>query len=117
MSLARQRIAELGCASVDKVPKAFVDSGGFRRLETEAADTAIRRVREAAYPLILNLFGSEMPRGKEGRRVLARLGQDLVRIEKTLGYSLRPTPNDMREQNARARHYRNRHVQAYGGTP
>jgi hypothetical protein len=29
-----------------------VDRGGLRRLETEAAEAAIRRVREAAYPLI-----------------------------------------------------------------
>jgi hypothetical protein len=97
LSLARQRIAELGCVSVDKDPKAFVDSGGLRRLETEAADAAIRRVREAAYPLILNLFGSELPRGEERRRVLTRLGQDLARIEKTLGYSPRPAPDDMRQ--------------------
>jgi hypothetical protein len=58
----------------------------LRRLETEAANAAIRRVREAAYPLIFKLFGSEMPRGKERKVVLARLSQDLSRIEKILGY-------------------------------
>ena len=50
LSLASDRIAELGCAAVGEDPKAFVDRGGLRRLETEAADAAIRRVREAAYP-------------------------------------------------------------------
>lgn len=89
LSLASDRIAELGCAAVGEDPKAFVDRGGLRRLETEAADAAIRRVREAAYPLIFKLFGSEMPRGKERKLVLTRLGQDLARIEKTLGYRLR----------------------------
>lgn len=73
LSLASNRITELGCAPVGEDPKAFVDRGGLRRLETEAADAAIRRVREAAYPLIFKLFGSEMPRGKERKRVLARL--------------------------------------------
>jgi hypothetical protein len=34
------------------------------RLETEASETAVRRVREAAYPLIFK-FGSEMARGKQ----------------------------------------------------
>ena len=47
LSLASDRIAELGCAAVGEDPKAFVDRGGLRRLETEAADAAIRRVREA----------------------------------------------------------------------
>jgi hypothetical protein len=56
------------------------------RLETEAAGAAIRRVREAAYPLIFRLFGAEMPSGKARKLVLTRLGQDLRRIEKTLGY-------------------------------
>ena len=60
--------------------------GGLRRLETEAATEAIRRVREAAYPLIFKLFGSEMPGGKERKLVLTRLGHDLARIEKALGY-------------------------------
>ena len=81
----------------------------MRRLETEAATEAIRRVREAAYPLIFKLFGSEMPRGKERKLVLARLGQDLARIEKTLGYRLRPSRDDMREQTSeRVRRYRER---------
>ena len=86
LSLASNRIAELGCAPLGEDPKAFVDRGGLRRLETEAADAAIRRVREAAYPLIFKLFGSEMPRGKERKLVLRRLGQDLSRIEQALGY-------------------------------
>jgi hypothetical protein len=93
LSLASDRIAELGCDPVDDDPKTFVDRGGLRRLETEAADAAIRRVRKAAYPLIFKLFGSDMPRGKERKVVLARLSQDLSRIEKTLGY---------RERHARA---------------
>jgi hypothetical protein len=86
LSSASNRIAELGCAPVGEDPKAFVDRGGLRRLETEAAEAAIRRVREAAYPLIFKLFGAEMPRGKERKLVLRRLGQDLARIEKNLGY-------------------------------
>jgi len=98
LSLARERIAELGCPPIGESPKAFVDRGGLSRLETEAAEIAIRRVREAAYPLIFKLFGSEMPRGKERQIVLQRLGQDLARIEKNLGYRLRPTPDDAREQ-------------------
>jgi hypothetical protein len=87
LSLASDRIAELGCAPVGDDPKTFVDRGGLRRLEAEAAEAAIRRLREAAYPLIFKLFGSEMPRGKERKLVLARLGQDLARIEKSLGYA------------------------------
>ena len=86
LSLASNGIAELGCAPVGEDPQAFVNRGGLRQLETEAADTAIRRVREAAYPLIFKLFGSEMPRGKERKLVLRRLGQDLSRIEQALGY-------------------------------
>jgi hypothetical protein len=97
LSLASDRIAELGCNPVGDDPKTFVDRGGLRRLETEAAEAAIRRVREAAYPLIFELFGSEMPRGKKRKVVLARLGQDLSRIEKTLGYRLRSTRDDSRE--------------------
>ena len=85
--MASERIAELGCAPIDKDPKAFVDRGGLHRLETEAANAAIRRVREAAYPLIFKLLGSEMPQGKERKLVLTRLGRDLSRIEKALGYS------------------------------
>ena len=109
LSFASDRIAELGCAAVGEDPKAFVDRGGLRRLETEAADAAIRRVREAAYPLIFKLFGSEMPRGKERKLVLARLGQDLARIEKTLGYRLRSARDDAREQTSeRMRRYRER---------
>ena len=91
LSLASNRIAELGCAPVGEDPKAFVDCGGLRRLETEAADAAIRRVREAAYPLIFKLFGSEMPRGTERKLVLIRLGEDMARIEKALGYGQRAT--------------------------
>jgi hypothetical protein len=98
LSLARERLAELGCPPVGENPKAFVDRGGLRRLEAEAAESAIRRVREAAYPLIFKLFGSDMPRGKERKAVLNRLGQDLARIEKTLGYRLRPTRADVRAQ-------------------
>ena len=86
LSLASERIAELGCAPVGEDAKAFVHRGGLHRLETEAADAAIRRVREAAYPLIFKLLGSEMPHGKERKLVLTRLGRDLSRIEKALGY-------------------------------
>jgi hypothetical protein len=98
LSLARERIAELGCPPVGENPKAFVDRGGLSRLETEAAEVAIRRVREAAHPLIFTLFGCEMPRGKERKVVLKRLGQDLARIERKLGYRLRVTGDDSREQ-------------------
>ena len=87
LSLSRERIAELGCDPIGEDPSAFVDSGGLRRLENEAANAAIARVRQAAYPLIFNLFGCEMPRGKARNLILARLGQDLARIEKELGYS------------------------------
>ena len=73
LSLASDRIAELACDPVGDDPKTFVDRGGLHRLETEAANAAIKRVREAAYPLIFKLFGSEMPRGKERKVVLARL--------------------------------------------
>ena len=103
LSLARDRIAELGCPPIGENPKAFVDRGGLRRLETEAAEIAIRRVREAAYPLIFKLFGSEMPR-KERKFVLTRLGQDLARIERALGYRL--GRHDMRDH--RERPYRKR---------
>jgi hypothetical protein len=94
LSLARERIAELGCPPVGENPKAFVDRGGLRRLETEAAEVAIRRVREAAYPLIFKLFGDEMPHGKERKLILTQLGQDLGRIEKTLGYRLRSSRDE-----------------------
>jgi hypothetical protein len=97
LSLASDRIAELGCDPVGDDPETFVDRGGLRRLETEAADAAIRRVREAAYPLIFRLFGSDMPRGKERKVVLARLSQDLSRIETSLGYIQRPARDDGRE--------------------
>jgi hypothetical protein len=108
LSLASDRIAELGCAPVGEDPKTFVDRGGLRRLETEAADAAIRRVREAAYPLIFKLFGSEMPRGTERKLVLTRLGQDLRRIEKTLGYR-GPARDDVRESTSdRVHRYRER---------
>jgi hypothetical protein len=103
LSLASNRIAELGCDPVGEDPKTFVDRGGLRRLETEAAEAAIRRVREAAYPLIFKLFGSEMPRGKERKLVLTRLGQDLSRIETTLGYEQRPTLDNVREPKYRKR--------------
>ena len=90
LNLASNQIAELGCAPVGEDPGAFVDRGGLRRLEIEAAETAIRRVREAAYPLIFKLFGSEMPRGKERALILKQLGRDLSRIEQALGYSEQP---------------------------
>jgi hypothetical protein len=106
LSLASDRIAELGCAPVGEDPKTFVDRGGLRRLETEAADAAIRRVREAAYPLIFKLFGSEMPRGKERKLVLRRLGQDLSRIEKTLGYGGSARDNVREPKSDRVRRYR-----------
>jgi hypothetical protein len=96
LSLASNRIAELGCPPVGEDPQAFVDRGGLRQLEKEAADTAIRRVREAAYPLIFRLFGSEMPRRRERKRVLAQLGRDLSRIEQALGYDKRPTKDATR---------------------
>jgi hypothetical protein len=86
LSLASERIAELGCAPVGEDAKAFVHRGGLHRLETEAADAAIRRVREAAYPLIFKLLGAELPHGKERKLVLTQLGRDLSRIEKALGY-------------------------------
>ena len=86
----------------------FVDRGGLRRLETEAADAAIRRVREAAYPLIFRLCGSELPRGKGRKFVLTRLGQDLRRIEKTLGYR-GPARDDVRKlESNRVHRYRRR---------
>ena len=97
LSSASDRIAELGCAPVGEDPQAFVDRGGLRRLETEAAEAAIKRVREAAYPLIFKLFGAEMPRGKERKLVLNRLGQDLNRIEKTLGFRQDPTKDALRK--------------------
>ena len=97
LSLASNRLAELGCAPVGEDPKAFVDLGGLRRLETEAATEATKRVREAAYPLIFKLFGSEIPRGKERKLVLTRLGQDMRRIEKALGYGERHARDYVRE--------------------
>jgi hypothetical protein len=107
LSSASNRIAELGCAPVGEDPKAFVDRGGLRRLETEAATEAVKRVREAAYPLIFKLFGSEMPRDKERKLVLTRLGQDLRRIEKTLGYEQEHARGVVREPRPRhARRYR-----------
>ena len=113
LSLARERIAELGCPPVGENPKAFVDRGGLSRLETEAAEAAIRRVREAAYPLIFKLFGCDMPRGKERKLVLTRLGQDLARIEKTLGYRLRTTRDNARQHSSeRVRPHRERSAEA-----
>jgi hypothetical protein len=97
LSLAGNRIAELGCTPVGEDPQAFVDRGGLRQLEKEAADTAIRKVREAAYPLIFKLFGAEMPRGKDRRLVLSRLRQDLSRIEQALGDDERAALDAVRE--------------------
>lgn len=90
LNLASDRITDLGCTPIGEDPQAFVDRGGLRQLEKEAADMAVRRVREAAYPLIFKLFGAEMPRGTERKLVLTRLGQDLHRIEHALGYDKRP---------------------------
>ena len=101
LSSANDRITELGCTPVGEDPQAFVDRGGLRRLETEAAATAIRKVREAAYPLIFKLFGAEMPSGRERKLVLTRLGHDLARIEKALGYGPRPASDDTREQTSK----------------
>ena len=98
LNLSRERVAELGCAPVGEDPRAFVHRGGLRRLENEAANIAIARIRQAAYPLIFNLFGSEMPRGKERKLVLTRIGQDLARIEKALGHMLPRTSFYPREQ-------------------
>ena len=97
LSSANDRITELGCTPVGEDPQAFVDGGGLRRLETEAAAAAIKRVREAAYPLIFKLFGAEMPSGRERKVVLTRLGHDLNRIEKTLGYGQNPTQDASRK--------------------
>ena len=109
LSLASARIAELGCTPVDDDPKKFVDRGGLRRLENEAAEAAIKSVRQAAYPLVLKLFGLKMPIGKDRKVVLARLGQDLARIEKTLGYSERYTPRNVQEHGSGPKgHRRNR---------
>src|SRR5262245_58894203 len=113
LSLARERVAELGCAPVGEDPQAFVDRGGLHRLETEAAEAAIRRVREAAYPLIFKLFGSKMPRGRERNLVVNRLGKDLARIEQALGYRVRSTRDDAREEtHKRVRRTRDRGVAA-----
>jgi hypothetical protein len=98
LDLASNQIAELGCAPVGEDPQAFVDRGGLRQLETEAAETAIRRVREAAYPLIFKLFGGEMPRGKERKLVLTRLGRDLSRIEQALGLNEQFAQDSARER-------------------
>src|SRR5690349_19443514 len=97
LTLAGNRIAELGCAPIGDDPKGFVDRGGLRRLEREAASEAVKRVREAAYPLIFTLFGSEMPRDKERKLVLTRLGQDLRRIENSLGYEQRSPRHNIDE--------------------
>lgn len=110
LSLASARVAELGCTPVGDNPKKFVDRGGVRRLENEAAEAAIKRVRQAAYPLVLKLFGLEMPIGKDRKVVLARLGQDLARIEKALGYRERYAPSNVQEHGSGStgRHGRNR---------
>jgi len=113
LSLASDRIAELGCVPVGDDPKAFVDRGGLRRLEAEAAEASIRRLREAAYPLIFKLFGSEMPRGKQRKFVLARLGRDLARIERSLGYASRLAPDKARERGLeRARNLRRKRARS-----
>jgi hypothetical protein len=100
LSLASDRVAELGCTPVGENPKAFVDRGGLRRVETEAAHAAIRKVREAAYPLIFKLFGSQMPQGKQRKVILRRLGQDLTRIETELGHRPRRVRRDRKEKRA-----------------
>jgi hypothetical protein len=110
LSLARERIAALGCSPVGENPKPFIDRGGLSRLESEAAEIAVRRVREAAYPLIFKLFGGKMPRGKKRKIILDRLGQDLARIEKSLGYRLRVQEDDAREQARKAAHSRRKRV-------
>jgi hypothetical protein len=97
LSSANDRITELGCTPVGEDPQAFVDRGGLRRLESEAAATAIRKVREAAYPLIFKLFGAEMPSGRERKVILSRLGRDLKRIEETLGYRQHPAQDASRK--------------------
>ena len=101
LSSASDRIAELGCAPVGEDPKAFIDSGGLRRLESEAAEAAVRRIREAAYPLIFKLFGSEMPRGREQKVILSRSGRDSKRIEETLGYRQHPAQDASRKSMSR----------------
>ena len=53
-----------------------------------------------------------MPRGKERKLILTRLGQDLARIEKTLGYRLRAMQDDTREQSERQSPYRERRKSA-----
>ena len=102
LSLASARIAELGCTPIGDDPKKFVDRGGLRRLENEAAEAAIKSVRQAAYPLVLKLFGLEMPIGKDRKVVLARLGQDLARIEKALGHRDQYTPGNVQEHGSRS---------------
>jgi hypothetical protein len=97
LSSANVRITELGCTPVGEDPQAFVDRGGLRRLETEAAAAAIKKVREAAYPLIFKLLGAEMPSGRERKVILSRLGQDLKRIEETLAYRQNPTQDASRK--------------------
>ena len=106
LSLASDRIAELGCTPVGEDPKMFVDRGALRRLETEAADAAIKRVREAAYPLVFRLCGSELPRGKARKQVLIRLAQDLRRIEKTLGFEGPARDDGGEPESNRERRYR-----------
>jgi hypothetical protein len=97
LTSANDRITELGCTPVGEDPHSFVDRGGLRRLETEAAAAAIKRVREAAYPLIFKLFGAEMPGGRERKVILSRLGQDLKRIEETLAYGQNPAQEASRK--------------------
>jgi hypothetical protein len=107
LRLASARIAELGCSPVGDDPKKFVDRGGLRHLENQAAEAAIKSVRDAAYPLILKLFGLKMPVGKDRKAVLARLGQDLARIEKALGHRDQDTSSNGQEHGSRStgRHY------------
>ena len=42
LSLASDRIAELGCAPVGEDPKAFVDRGGLRRSQTHSVSVGPR---------------------------------------------------------------------------
>jgi hypothetical protein len=57
---------------------------------TEAADVAVRRVREAAYPLIFRLFGSEMPRGTH---LDADVAVGLGMLQSALLAALDPVPS------------------------
>jgi hypothetical protein len=97
LSLARERIAELGCPPVGESPQAFVDRGGLSRLENQAAEAAIRRVREAAYPLIFKLFGSEMPGGNSAK--LFWLGSVKIWLESKRRWDIDCDPRGMTRAN------------------